>query len=84
MDANNELTLNPEGQLTPTEGRTLLLESMTLDEFRAWRKVGGTVILSGHGYEIRLEGTAWLPDLKGAIDALLVRLMSHEIALFEE
>lgn len=84
MDENNELTFDPEGQLKPTEGRTLLLESMTLDEFRAWRQVGGTVILSGHGYEIRLEGTVWLPDLKEAIDALLVRLMAHEIRLFEE
>lgn len=80
----NKLSFDPEGQLTPTKGQTLLLESMTLEEFRAWRKVGGTVILSGHGYEIRLEGNVWLPDLKGAIDALLVRLMSHEIALFEE
>jgi len=80
----NELTFDPQGQLTPTKGQTLLFESMTLEEFRAFRKVGGTIVLTGNGYEIRLEGNVWLPDLKGAIDALLVRLMSHEIALFEE
>lgn len=84
MDANNELTFDPEGELAPTEGRTLILESMTLEEFRAWRKVGGTVVLSGHGYEIRLESTVWLPDMKEAFDSLITRLMTHEIKLFEE
>lgn len=84
MDENNELTFDPEGQLTPSEGRTLLLESMTLDEFRAFRKVGGAVILSGHGYEIRLESTVWFPDIREAFDSLMARLMSHEIRLFEE
>jgi len=84
MDTSNELTFDPEGELTPTEGRTLILESVTLDEFRAWRKVGGTVILSGHGYELRLESTVWLPDLKEAFDSLMARLMTHEIRLFEE
>lgn len=76
----NELSFDPQGQLT----QTLLLESMTLEEFRAWRKVGGTVILSGHGYEIRLEGNVWLPDIKEAFDSLMARLMTHEIRLFEE
>lgn len=84
MDANNELTFDPQGQLTQTEGRTLILESMTLDAFRAWRQTEGVIILTGCGYELKLDSRCYLPDLKNALDGLLVNLMAQELRLFEE
>ena len=79
-----ELSFNPKNALTPTEGQTVLVESLTLDQFRAWRKEGGLVLLTCPGYRVELDGRLWLPDFADAVDSLMTRLMRHEINMFME
>lgn len=79
-----ELNFIEEGRVNQTEGQTVLVESLTLDQFRAWRKEGGIVLLTGPGYRVELDGRVWLPDFADAVDSLMARLMKHEINMFME
>ncbi len=79
-----QLAFEKTGKVETPKGQTVMLESMTLDAFRAWRQTEGVIILTGCGYELKLDSRCYLPDLKNALDGLLVNLMAQELRLFEE
>ena len=82
--SGEQLAFEKTGKVETPKGQVVLLESMTLDAFRAWRKVEGVIVLTGCGYELRLDTRCYLPDLKNALDGFLLNLMTQELRLFEE
>jgi len=78
------LAFDANGSISAPQGQTILLESMTVDAQRAWNKTGGTIVLSGCGFELRIDNRCYLPDMKRTIDAALVVLLANELELFAE